>query len=254
MPSQPKLQTILIFGDVHRPFHSERAWNLFLKVGKALKPHRLICMGDFIDAYSVSSHSKDPRRALQMDTEIEDALKGLDELDALGAKEKDFIAGNHSDRLQRYLQDKAPELFSLIDIPKLLKLEERGWSYTPYKSHMKVGKMHFTHDVGSSGRNATFKALDTYQHSICTGHSHRLQFIVEGNMLGEVKLSAQFGWLGDSSKVDYMHRANVLKNWALGFGYGYHDLSTDLVYLTPVPIIVSNDVYSCMVNGTIYRG
>lgn len=220
-----------------------------LQVGRKIKPKHLITIGDLADFYAVSSHSKDPSRVRHLDEELKDVHKGLDELDELKATNKHFIAGNHCDRLTRYLQDKAPELFNVVGIPEVLKLKERGWSYTPYKQDIKIGKLHATHDVGVAGRNATFKALDTYMHSIITGHAHRMQYIVEGNAVGEVKLSAQFGWLGDASKVDYMHRVNVNKNWVLGFGIGYLEPKTGIAYLTPVPIIG----YTAVVNGQFYQ-
>jgi hypothetical protein len=73
--------------------------------------------------------------------------------------------------------------------------------------------------------------------------------VVEGNAVGEQKLSAQFGWLGDVTQVDYMHKAKALKNWALGFGVGYYDPSSGYSYLTPVPIVK----YTCVVNGKFYK-
>lgn len=163
------------------------------------------------------------------------------------------VTGN-CDRLTRYLQDKAPALFGTVSIPTLFNLKERGWVYTPYKDHTKIGKLRLTHDVGTAGRYAVHKALDTYQHSIVTGHTHRLGYLVEGNAEGEHKLSASFGWLGDASKIDYMARCNVNKNWALGFGFGYTNHTTGIAYLSPVPIIVVDDVYSCVVNGQYYEG
>ena len=249
-----RLQPILIVPDAHRPYHDERAWQLMLRAGRDLKPHHLVVIGDLADFYTVSSHSKSPKRALRLDEELTGVKVGLDELDALDAKEKQFIAGNHEDRLTRYLQDKAPELFEIVTIPDLLELEERGWSYTAYKDDTKVGRVNFTHDVAAAGRNAVFKALDTYQHSIVTGHTHRMQYVVEGNATGEYKLSAMFGWLGDRTKIDYMHRALVYKNWALGFGFGYVDPETGIAYLVPVPIIDAKGIYSCVVNGVLYEG
>jgi predicted phosphodiesterase len=248
------LKPVLLFGDSHIPYHDKRAWALMLKVGRALRPKIIVCMGDMADFYAVSSHSKDPRRSSNLADELAEVRKALDELDALGAEDKRFIAGNHCDRLTRYLQDKAPELFGVVQIPALFNLNERGWKYTPYKSDTRIGKIHATHDVGASGRNATFQALDTYQHSIITGHSHRLQFIVEGNALAESKVSAQFGWLGDRTKVDYMHRAKVNKNWCLAFGVGYLDPESQVMYLVPVPIIQVKGDYTCVVNGRLYRG
>ena len=238
----------LILHDLHAPFHDHRAWRLVLKVARDLKPRLLIVNGDFLDCFAVSSHSKDLKRAQNLKWEVAEGQRLLDQLDTLGADDKVFVAGNHCDRLRRYLEDKAPQLFGLVDIPGLLGLRERGWHFVPYKSHTKRGKLHITHDVGYAGRYAAFRALDTYQHSVITGHTHRFQYIVEGNATGEQKLSASFGWLGDANQVDYMHRAKVLKDWALGFGIGYLHRTSGLVYLVPVPIVS----YTCVVNGKLY--
>lgn len=245
----PTLEPILVVPDTHRPFHDQRAVDVMIRVAKDLKPKHIYIIGDFIDFYAVSSHSKDPRRATMLEDELFSASDGLDELDALGAKHKVYIGGNHEDRMERYLRDKAPELFGVVSVPELLGLKKRGWQYVPYKRHTKLGKMHWTHDVGSAGRNAIFKCLDTYQHSVVTGHTHRMAYIVEGNAVGEQKLSAQFGWLGDANHIDYMQCAQVLKSWALGFGIGYYNPKTDFVYLTPVPLVD----YSCVVNGKLYQ-
>jgi len=251
--TKAKLRPYLFISDAHRPYHDERAWRLVIEVGKDLKPYGIVCIGDFADFYSVSSHSKDPARRASLAEELMEVHSGLNDLDSLGAADKHYIGGNHEDRLTRYLRDKAPELFGVTDIPSVLNLGGRGWNYTPYKEYTKRGKLHMTHDVGTAGRYATFKALDTFQHSIITGHAHRLQYVVEGNAVGEYKLSAQFGWLGDRTQIDYMHQARVNKDWALGFGFGYVDGNSGIAYLTPVPIIVNDaGVYTCVVNGKFY--
>lgn len=246
------LRPMLIVSDAHRPFHDQRAWDLMMEVGRDLKPQNIVSIGDFADFYSVSSHSKDPSRVNQLDKELEDVKGGLDELEALDAEDYDYIEGNHEDRLKRYLQDKAPELFGVMDTASLLDLNNRGWRFTPYKDFIEIGKVHYTHDVGVAGRNAVYKALEKFMHSVVTGHTHRLQYVVEGTATGESKLSAMFGWLGDASKVDYMHRVNVNTNWALGFGVGYMHPDTGVNYLVPVPIVKAGSQYSVMVNGRLY--
>lgn len=247
------LEPMLIVSDAHRPYHDKAAWRLMLQAAKALKPKHLVIIGDFCDFYSVSDHQKDPARVNKLEAEVKDVRKGLDELDALGATNKIYIAGNHEDRLTRYLQSKAPELFGMISIPAVLGLDQRGWKYTPYKSATKVGKMWFTHDVGVAGRNSSFKAMDKFQHSVVTGHAHRMQYIVEGNAIGECKLSAQFGWLGDASKVDYMQRINVNTDWALGFGVASVNPTSGIVYVTPVPVVPVGSRYTCVVNGRLFE-
>jgi predicted phosphodiesterase len=247
--SSNALESVLIVPDTHVPYHDQRAWELVMKAAKWFKPERIIIQGDFPDFYAVSSHSKDPARKSNLEWEVGEVRKKLDELDNLGAKQKHWIAGNHDDRLTRYLQDKAPELFGLVGIPQLFELPSRGWTYTPYKDDRRFGRLYATHDVGTAGRYATYNALDTYQHSVITGHTHRLSYVVEGNAVGEFKLSASFGWLGDIGSIDYMHKAKAKKNWALGFGYGYLHRNTGIAYLCPAPIVK----YTACVNGRLFE-
>lgn len=244
-----RLRSVLLVPDLHAPYHDQNAWELMLDVARDLKPDTVICIGDFMDCYSVSSHSKDPGRAGFLKDEIEVGNVLRQQLDDLRPDEKVFVEGNHCDRLRRYLQDKAPELFGTVSIPTLLGLDVNGWQFVPYKDHVRRGAVHYTHDTGHAGRYAAYRSLDTYQHSVVTGHTHRLAYIVEGNAVGECKLSAQFGWLGDVTKVDYLQRAKVRKDWALGFGVGYEDSETGHCFWQPVPIVD----YRCVVNGKLFR-
>jgi predicted phosphodiesterase len=246
--SSPALEPILIVSDAHRPYHSKVWWDLLMQVGRALKPKHLVIIGDFADFYSVSDHDKAPERANRMDAELADVDQGLDELDSLGATDKLYIEGNHEDRLRRHLM-KNPALARVVSTEKLLKLKERGWEFVPYKRHASRGAVHFTHDVGASGRNAVFRALDTYQTSVVFGHTHRLQVVVEGTAVGGCKLSASFGWGGDVEAVDYMNLARARASWALGFGVGYLEPTSGFCYLQAIPVIGG----TVCVNGRIFR-
>lgn len=243
------LRRVLFVPDCHHPYSDKRAWKLMLRVATAFKPNTIAIMGDFADFYAVSSHSKDPKRALMLAEELVVVNAALDQLDALGASRKIFVAGNHSDRLQRYIQDRAPEFHGIVSVPALFKLAARKWEYVPYKSNTTLGKLYLTHDVGTTGRGAVYKALDVFHHSVVTGHSHRLGYIVEGDAVGGASVSAQFGHLLDVEQVDYMHKVRAHRDWALGFGVGYHDTVTDFVYLVPVPIVE----YTCVVEGRAYK-
>lgn len=213
------------------------------------KADTVVILGDFVDFFSVSHWSKDPSRALTLADEIAHAETLLDEIEERSpGTRRIYIAGNHEDRLQRYLQDKAPELFQFIDVPKLLHLEARGWEYVPYKHSIKLGKLNLTHDVGTAGRYAVYKALDAFQAPVVTVHTHRLSYVVEGDASGDCQVSAQFGWLGDVEQVDYLHRVSSKRNWALGFGYGYIDKATGYAYLVPVPIVNN----TAIVEGRFY--
>lgn len=244
------LERVLLIPDTHAPFHSKRAWGLAMKAGRAFKPDTLVHLGDLADFYAVSSHSKDPSRAFSLKDEIAEVRDLRAEMDGLGAKRKIFIEGNHCDRLRRYLQDKAPELFGLVTADELLELSVNGWEFVPYRQSAKLGKLYLTHDVGTSGKYSTARAIETFQHSVAIGHHHAMQYHVSGDATGKYQVGAQFGWLGDLSRVDYMHRVKVSRTWSLGFGVGYHHVPSGVVHLVPCPI-VNNTV---VVEGKRYVG
>ena len=65
-----RLETTLIVPDCHAPYHDLDAWELMLEAGRRVRPDAVVVMGDLIDCYSVSRHSKDPARATQLDGEV----------------------------------------------------------------------------------------------------------------------------------------------------------------------------------------
>jgi predicted phosphodiesterase len=241
------LEKILFIPDSHVPYEDKKAFALMLKAGRAFAPDHTIILGDFADFYGVSSHSKDPNRSLKLKEEMVAVKKRLDQVKAIGSPNNVYISGNHEDRLERYLMDKAPELFNFISIPKILRLKDKGFKYVPYKQAYKIGKLHITHDVSNTGRYAHYKALDTFQHNIVTGHTHRLGYAVEGNANGDRHVSAMFGWLGNVEEINYMHRVKAIRDWTLGFGIGYLEPQTGIVYLVPVPIVKG----TCLIEGKL---
>lgn len=243
------IERVLFFSDPHIPYEDKRAWNLLLKVAKGFGPHIIAMLGDFLDMGSVSRHLKDPRKYVSVVEEFKQGNKALDQLDALKAKRKIYIAGNHEDRLARYLQERAPELLGTLSFEEKLRLKERKWEVVQYRDHTRIGKIYLTHDVGTAGRYAVYRALEAFEHSVVTAHTHRISYIVEGNALGQYKVAASFGWLGDAKAVDYMYQVKLMKDWALGFGLGYHNTDTGIVHVVPVPIVN----YTATVEGTLYK-
>lgn len=240
------MKKYIIFGDPHCPYHDVEAINLLLKVISTLKPHGIICTGDFCDFYSVSSYSKDPSRRGDLQFEVE-AAKAL--LDKFEAKEKVFIAGNHEDRLERYIREHARALFGVFKVESLLDLKAKEWRYVPYKDYIQIGKVLFTHDLDYAGPMVAQRALADAQKSIVVGHSHRMSLAVQGDALGHSKVGASFGWLGDLEFVDYAHKLKSRKEWAQGFGVGYLDEETGMMALVPVPIIDNGRSKVCLVEG-----
>lgn len=239
-----KLQKLLCIPDSHVPFESKAAFDLMLKAARQWQPDIVVILGDFADCKSIMSHGKTKPSQDDLKWETEQVIKRLEQVKSLGARRYVFIEGNHEYRLDRYLMERAPALFKCVSTKELLHLAELGFEYVPYKKSIKIGKVHFTHDTGSAGKNANQKAMDAFQGSAVIGHVHSMQLTVSGKADGAPLVGASFGWLGDPEEVDYLHQIQVQRNWVHGFGIGYMEPS-GVIHFQPVPIV--NGV--CVVEG-----
>lgn len=214
-----------------------------------VKQRAIITLGDFGDFYAASFHAKKPGAKSDMRWEVEECNKALTELDALDAGSKYFIEGNHEYRLSRYLSEKAPELYSMMSIPELFKLKDRGWKFIPYKRSLQVGKLRFTHDLERAGVNAHRQAIvDSGMHNIIIGHTHRLGYEVVGSVDGVPHLGHGVGWLGGYDDIDYRHRDRALRDWAHAFSVAVVEPGGD-GFVQPVPLVGRK----CWVAGQVVR-
>lgn len=212
---------VLVIPDMHFPYHDMTVWKLILKACATLgKGDEVVIIGDFADFYRVSSHSKAPGR-LSFEEELDSVNGGLDDLEAVQKRRGfrvTYVEGNHEYRLERYLTEKAPDLFGLVKCRKLFRISERGWKYVGYRKGYKVGKMYFTHDMGRSGKNAAMQSLQDYGGNLCIGHTHRGAVVYAGTVRGDTHVCLNVGWGGDLSQIDYMHEKKALREWQHGFG------------------------------------
>lgn len=242
---QTGLERILIIPDTHVPFEDGAAFATMMAAARVFRPDTIVFLGDFADFCSVSFH---PRtlgvRGYTLEEEVAAVNARLDEVEALGATRVVFVKGNHEYRLERYLSEKAPELFGLVDTAALFRFTARGWSVVEYRHHVKIGKMHFTHDVGHAGIYAHRQSRMAYEGNVVIGHCHRLSMEVAGTSKGPSHVGIMLGWLGDKKAIDYMHAAKA-SQWTLAFGIAYHERDTGNVHVVPVPIVD----YRCVIEG-----
>lgn len=204
----------LVLGDAHVPFHDVSALALAHRVAKAVKPTHIISIGDWADCESISNHPKSPERRANLATEIEIAAEKWADFRGM-SDETQITLGNHEFRLERYIAQRAPELFGLVSVPELLGLGPNEW--TAYKDFYHIGKCAFTHEVGYSGVNAARSSLSAYGGNLVFGHSHRGTVVIDGDMRGERHACMNVGWLGDESAIDYTYKTTV-RSWSLGVG------------------------------------
>lgn len=212
------MSTTIVIPDTHVPFEDKKAWNCALRAIREVQPQRIVIIGDFLDCLTVSHFPRLPSRVQLLQYEIKRGREALDRITDAAPKAKVvYCCGNHELRLEKYLAQKAPELFGLIDIPDLLGVTKRGWTWVPYRNHVTFGKVAYSHDLGYSGKSATSRCLDSFGGNIVTGHVHSAGVVYGGTVLGEHRVSMTCGWLGDFGAIDYMHQSKT-KDWQHGLG------------------------------------
>lgn len=190
----------LIIGDSH--VTSEQDLSRFKSLGNWIEQHRpdtIISIGDFMDIKSLSAWDMNKRLLMEgrrYQLEIEAGNQALDLLQTptyllqeiqkhhkkrVYKPEWIYIEGNHENRVARYLEQH-PELVGHLNYRKELKLEERGFTFIPYKSYYLHKGVYFTHvpisgngnPRGGSIYNQLNYALNEHNGSIVFGHVHKL--------------------------------------------------------------------------------
>lgn len=215
---------LLVLGDIHAPHHDAAAFELACQAGEAFfRGHApencgVVSMGDLLDCFQVSSHSKPPSRRRAFKDELEASRPVVRRLEKLPAAHRFITWGNHEDRLDRFIADVAPQLDGMLSLDEFLTLSASGWRIIPYHRHLKIGKLYLTHDLERAGVNAHRQAVsDMGQRNIIIGHVHRLGWEVVGDAEGTRHVGCAAGWLGDYRDIDYRHRTRALREWSHGF-------------------------------------
>jgi metallophosphoesterase superfamily enzyme len=231
--------------DVHRPYHNQRAWELFLQVSKDIKTEELIIGGDFLDMVNVARYTRKLELTETFQDEIED---GLSELALIKAEfpntKKVYLFGNHEIRLEDYISKKCGEFAGYMDLKKLLCLGALGFEYVPYDPHqcyISQGWM-VCHEV--TGPITT--AAANCGGNVIFGHNHRLASVCRTVKKNEqIYTAINGGWLGDKMSPAF-HYIKGHQNWQLGFV-----VIIDGIAMT-VPILEVNGKLQCRVEGKLY--
>jgi len=248
-----KIKTALIIPDCHIPYHDRRAYELMLQVAQDQEIDEIVILGDYADFYGVNAHGISPSVEKKLMQEVEEVIGHLEELNELFPKAKKvFIQGNHEYRLERYLKNKAPELFGLVDTRKILNLKELGFNYVPYTPNQKYqvmgSKLMARHEPIGGGVHAAHSTVVKSGCSVIFGHIHRIQESQVVMMNDDNHRGISCGWLGDKDHeaVSYVKSHH---QWSLGFSL-VKMLPNKNFFATTVQIID----YKCAYGDKIYEG
>ena len=193
----------LILSDMHVPFHNNAAVLAAVKDGIAAKCDTVILNGDFMDCFAGGFYRKDPRD-IDFKNEILMGVAVLEWLCAQFPKARIiFKEGNHDERLEAYLIDKAPILLDLAvcSWPSLLQFDRLKIEHVKNNRPIRVGKLNILHGheyrfIFSPVNPARGLYLRAQVHALC-GHLHKNSHHSEPNLEGKSISTWSVGCLCD---------------------------------------------------------
>lgn len=226
-------QKWIVLPDMQVPFQDDktlRAIEAYMAdVAKSSMPFDgLLNLGDLIDFDEISRWTEDTPRHRVGKT----IRKSFDETDAIVVRHLDLIRrgnkkarfvvieGNHDWRVE-HLVDKQPELEGMLEIPAVLRFEERGIEWVPYWSEgtlFNLGNAHFIHGRYLNKYHAA-KHVDLYGVPIFYGHTHDVMEFPKATLGNNKQLVGKSLGCLCTDKMRYI--AGVPQNWTQAFAVFY---------------------------------
>ena len=157
---------VLAIPDIHAPAEHPDCWEFLEYVRDFYRPNKVVCLGDELDAHTLSRWAKDPDLPAAGD-ELNKAIEHLQNLYKLFPNLL-LAESNHTSRPYRLAKENG--------IPKALMRGYHEWLKAPkgYKwaEHHEIDGVIYTHGDPYSGPNATKKLVELHGQSVVHGHVH----------------------------------------------------------------------------------
>lgn len=222
-----KIQTWVVFNDVHIEYDNKKAVNCLLKAIDFIKPFGLIANGDIMNCGTFSRHdiNKAPKShwtdsEFLLDSEEEYRQMGgfLDRLQKVSPDSKKvYLLGNHEVWLQEFIKQSPQTRNKLFALENRLPIRPYKWTIYPYRYIFKLGKLRVTHGL-YIGQNHAKKHVTALGKSILYGDTHDIESASKVTPESESFMAWSNGCLCDMNP-DYLH--NKPNNWNHGFAIVY---------------------------------
>lgn len=182
-----------VLSDIHVPYHDEQALGIAIDKCKSEKCNVLLLNGDAMDFYALSRWEKDPRKR-DFIREIERGVELIRYLRSEFPKARIiYKLGNHDERLENYLIDKAPELLGLpcLQLSSLLEFDKCKIEEVRDSRPVILGKLYAIHgheyrfSIANPVNAARGLFLRAKTSAVC-GHFHRSASHSEGSLAGHI--------------------------------------------------------------------
>jgi len=180
-------RSVLVMSDIHVPYHDEKALTTAVEYGIKADVDHVVLLGDILDFFSISRWEKDPRKR-DFKREVEAGRQFFRAIrSAFPSAAITWKIGNHEERWESFLFQRAPELVG-VDFLDLASIYETGEiAILDRMQHPRVDHINLIHghEFGKSVFSPVNPARGLFLRSKATalcGHSHQTSVHVETNM------------------------------------------------------------------------
>lgn len=208
----------LVIADLHIPYHNCDYIELALSVAESRGVNTIIILGDLLDMYKVSRFCKDPKKR-NIEDEIHTAKIFLQDLrKRFPSARIIFKTGNHDERLEKYVFDKAPELAGLLEhlLEEKLELEKLNIEYI--RNFFKIGKLWYIHGhepCKGGGVNICDTIFKVILDHFMTAHFHQQQSKPFKRIDKTIYNTFSIGWLANDEAGDYAPLNRYMNGFAI---------------------------------------
>jgi hypothetical protein len=209
---------VAVFSDIHAPYHSNESLTCAIQFCKKEKPDALLLNGDAIDCHRLSRFIKDPKKR-DFKGELDTFKNIIDVLEKQLGCQIYFKIGNHEERYEHFLFEKAKELVGIeeFEFENIIKARVRGIQIIADKRYMLLNDLAGIHGheyVGgiSAPVNPARGLFLRGKISSFQGHNHQTSEHTEPTMTGKMITTWSLGCLCE------LHPAYMpLNKWNHGF-------------------------------------
>lgn len=209
--------TVLLMSDIHLPFHDVAAVEAAVSYGKEQNVTHVMLLGDAIDCHAISRWESHPKER-DFEGEIETAVAFWKWLRAEFPKARIILKdGNHEERYERFMIDKAKELLSVkkFEFAKVFELDEHRIEHVTEKRKVRFGKLMGIHGHEVRFSSAVNPARGLWlkmKVSAIAGHLHRSSTHSERDGHGHTHFTYGLGCL-----CDLEPKYAPMNEWTHGF-------------------------------------
>lgn len=209
---------VLVIPDCHFPFVCKRSMGKLLDRLKQHKPDVVIQLGDLLDLFSLSRFPKSQNTiGMTPAEEVAYGRAGAEEMwgyicKKLPRAKKFQLLGNHSNRLNKAIEERLPELCGVIDMKHLWEFDGVETVHD-IREELVIDKVCYLHGYRSKlGDQAKYNLMNT-----CVGHSHR-GGVFFTSIKGKTIWELNAGYIADPQSKALGYTKQRWTQWTIGYG------------------------------------